>query len=113
MSTNGDIGEPNGWLLNLPPNHKLRLAAIVVAAVLFVGFGIPHGCIFRMVLPIGLAATPPLSDPKTTDRRSPHRHRAGWVWRRLGSIESPVDADVGTAAASQSATSVEQFASLH
>lgn len=73
----------------------------------------PHGCIFRMVLPIGLAATPPLSDPKTTDRRSPHRHRAGWVWRRLGSIESPVDADVGTAAASQSAKSVEQFASVH
>jgi C4-dicarboxylate-specific signal transduction histidine kinase len=73
----------------------------------------PHGCIFRMVLPIGLAATPPLSDPKTTDRRSPHRHRARWVWRRLGSIESPVDADVGTAAASQSTTSVEQFASVH
>lgn len=40
MSTNGDIGEPTGWLLNLPPNHKQRLAAIVVAAVLFVGFGI-------------------------------------------------------------------------
>ena len=55
----------------------------------------PHGCIFRMVLPIGLAATPPLSDPKTTDRRSPHLHRAGWVWRRLA------------------ATSVEQFASVH
>ena len=74
----------------------------------------PHGCIFRMVLPIGqLAATTPLSDPKTTDRRSPRRHRAGWVWRRFGSIESPADADVDTAAASQSTTRVEQSASAH
>ena len=74
----------------------------------------PHGCIFRMVLPIGqLAATPPLSRPKTTDRRSPRRHRAGWVWRRFGSIQSPVDADVGNAAASRSTTNVKQSASGH
>ena len=40
MSTSDEIDEANGWLLNLPPNHKQRLAAIVVAAVLFIGFGI-------------------------------------------------------------------------
>lgn len=74
----------------------------------------PHGCIFRMVLPHGqLAAAPPLSDPKTTERRSPRRHRAGWVWRRLGSIESPAAAYVDTVAASQSMASVGQSASAH
>jgi C4-dicarboxylate-specific signal transduction histidine kinase len=71
----------------------------------------PHGCIFRMVLPIGQLAATPQSDAETTDQRSPRRHRAGWIWRRFGSIGSPVGADVDTAATSQSATSVEQSVS--
>lgn len=73
----------------------------------------PHGCIFRMVLPIGQLAATPQSDPETIDQRSPRRHRAGWVWRRFGLIGSPVGADVDTAATSQSATSVEQSVSAH
>jgi signal transduction histidine kinase len=39
MSTSDEIHE-TGWLLNLPPNRKQRLVAIVVAAALFIGFGI-------------------------------------------------------------------------
>ncbi len=73
----------------------------------------PHGCIFRMVLPIGQVAVMPQPGPKTTARRTPRRHRVGWVWSRFGSIGSPVEPGVDNAATSQSTTSVEQSISAH
>jgi signal transduction histidine kinase len=40
MSSIDEIDDANGSLLNLPPNHKQSVAAIIVAAILFVAFGV-------------------------------------------------------------------------
>ena len=72
----------------------------------------PHGCIFRMVLPIGQLAVLPRSDLKATDHRSSRRNRMRLMWRRFGSIDPPVDANVDSAATPQSATSVRQSVSV-
>jgi hypothetical protein len=64
----------------------------------------PHGCIFRMVLPIAELAAVPEAEGKTTDGRSPSPSRARSIWRRFGSKQSAVDIGSEPAAGSQATT---------
>jgi signal transduction histidine kinase len=73
----------------------------------------PHGCVFRMVLPVGQFVGMPESDLKATDYRFPRQTRVGWIWRRFRSILSAVDVNIDSAAASRSAPSAKKSVSVH
>jgi signal transduction histidine kinase len=67
----------------------------------------PHGCIFRMVLPIAELAAVPEAEGKTTDGRSPSPSLARSIWRRFGSNQPGVDMGSKSAATSQSTTGLD------
>jgi signal transduction histidine kinase len=73
----------------------------------------PHGCVFRMVLPVGQFVVMPESDLKATNHRFPRQTRVGWIWRRFRSILSAVDVNIDSAAASRSAPSAKKSVSVH
>jgi C4-dicarboxylate-specific signal transduction histidine kinase len=69
----------------------------------------PHGCIFRMVLPIAELAAVPEAEGKTTDVRAPSPSRAGSIWRRFGSKKPAVDIGAEPAATSQATTGLDSL----